>query len=110
MALPKARCWQRWTPPPEDTKYGNSLQRLMGWATHTMKNPATTLQVAEAVAHAIESDTPHFRYPVGQDAIEDIAGRQSISDDEWIEMNRLQGDDFARRWKEVIGVDYFGAP
>ena len=102
--------WEKGTPPPEDTKYGNSLQRLMDWATHTMKNPATTLQVAEAVAHAIESDTPHFRYPVGQDAVEDIAGRQSISDDEWIEMNRLQGDDFARRWKEVIGVDYFGAP
>jgi NAD(P)-dependent dehydrogenase (short-subunit alcohol dehydrogenase family) len=101
--------WEKGTPPPEDTKYGNSLQRLMDWATHTMKTPATTLQVAEAVAHAIESDTPHFRYPVGVDAVEDIAGRASVTDDEWVEMNRLQGDDFARRWKEVIGVDYFGA-
>ena len=101
--------WEKGTPPPEDTKYGNSLQRLMDWATHTMQNPATTLQVAEAVAHAIESDQPHFRYLVGQDAIEDVAGRQSITDDEWIEMNRLQGDAFARRWHEVIGVDYFGA-
>jgi hypothetical protein len=74
-----------------------------------MKNPAAPEDVAEAVAHAIESDTPHFRYPVGQDAIEDIAGRFSVSDDEWIEANRLQGDAFARRWKEIIGVDYFGA-
>jgi hypothetical protein len=46
---------------------------------------------------------------VGQDAVEDVAGRQSVSDDEWIEMNRLQGQDFAQRWKEVVGVDYFGA-
>ena len=38
-----------------------------------------------------------------------MVGRQSVTDDEWIEMNRLQGDAFARRWKEVIGVDYFGA-
>jgi NAD(P)-dependent dehydrogenase (short-subunit alcohol dehydrogenase family) len=101
--------WEKGTPPPEDTKYGNSLQRLMDWATHTMKNPASTLDVAKAVAHAIESDAPRFRYLVGQDAIEDVAGRQSVTDDEWIEMNRLQGDAFARRWKEVVGVDYFGA-
>ena len=101
--------WEKGTPPPEDTKYGNSLARLAAWATHTMKNPASTLDVAEAVAHAIESDTPHFRYPVGQDAVEDIAGRMSVSDDEWIEANRLQGDAFARRWKEIVGVDYFRA-
>lgn len=101
--------WEKGTPPPEDTKYGNSLGRLAAWATHTMKNPAAPEDVAEAVAHAIESDTPHFRYPVGQDAIEDIAGRFSVSDDEWVEANRLQGLAFARRWKEIIGVDYFGA-
>ena len=101
--------WEKGTPPPPDTHYGNSLARLAAWATHTMKNPATTLDVAEAIAHAIESDAPHFRYPVGQDAIEDLAGRASVSDEEWIEMNRLQGDAFARRWQEVVGVDYFGA-
>ena len=61
------------------------------------------------MCHAIESETPHFRYLVGQDAIEDVAGRQCVTDDEWIEMNRLQGQDFARRWKQVVGVDYFDA-
>jgi hypothetical protein len=85
-----------------------SLERLGQWATHTMKNPAAPVDVAEAVAHAIESDTPHFRYPVGQDAIEDIAGRASVSDDEWIEANRLQGEAFRQRWLEIVGVDYFG--
>ncbi|MEP4147493.1 MAG: SDR family oxidoreductase [Halioglobus sp.] len=101
--------WEKGTPPPEDTSYGNSLTRLAAWATYTMKNPASTQDVADAVTHAIESDNPHFRYLVGQDAVEDVAGRQSVSDDEWIEMNRLQGQDFAQRWKEVVGVDYFGA-
>ncbi len=101
--------WEKGTPPPEDTHYGNSLQRLAAWATYTMQNPASTLDVAEAVTHAIESETPHFRYLVGQDAVEDVAARQSVSDDEWIELNRLQGEAFARRWQEVVGVDYFGA-
>ena len=27
--------WEKGTPPPEDTKYGNSLQRLAAWATYT---------------------------------------------------------------------------
>jgi len=100
--------WEKGTPPPADTHYGNSLERLGKWATHTMKNPAAPLDVAVAVAHAIESDQPHFRYPVGQDAIEDIAGRASVSDDEWIEANRLQGEAFRARWHEIVGVDYFG--
>ncbi len=100
--------WEKGTPPPPDSHYMGSLQRLGQWATHTMKNPAAPLDVAKAVAHAIESDTPHFRYPVGQDAMEDIAGRASVSDDEWIEANRLQGEAFRQRWKEIVGVDYFG--
>jgi NAD(P)-dependent dehydrogenase (short-subunit alcohol dehydrogenase family) len=100
--------WQKGTPPPADTHYARSLERLGQWATHTMKNPAAPLDVAVAVAHAIESDRPHFRYPVGQDAIEDLAGRASVSDDEWIEANRLQGQAFRARWREIVGVDYFG--
>ncbi|MGI9285413.1 MAG: SDR family oxidoreductase, partial [Pseudomonadales bacterium] len=99
--------WEKGTPPPPDSHYMNSLQRLGMWATHSMKNPAMPIEVAEAVAHAIESDTPHFRYPVGQDAIEDLAGRASVTDDEWIEANRLQGEAFYDRWEEIVGVDYF---
>lgn len=99
--------WEKGTPPPEDTKYGNSLARLAAWATYTMKNPAMPIDVAEAIADAIESDTPQFRYPVGQDAIEDIAARNSVTDEEWIAMNLLQGEEFYDRWKEIVGVDYF---
>jgi NAD(P)-dependent dehydrogenase (short-subunit alcohol dehydrogenase family) len=100
--------WEKGTPPPADTKYTNSLERLAAWATHTMKNPASPLDVAEAVADAIESDKPRFRYPVGQDAVENIEGRFSVSDEEWIAANRLQGEAFRQRWHEIIGVDYFG--
>ncbi len=99
--------WEKGKPPPADSHYMNSLARLGGWAEHTMKNPAMPVEVAEAIAHAIESDTPHFRYPVGQDAIENLAGRASVSDDEWIEANRLQGEAFYDRWQELVGVDYF---
>lgn len=101
--------WEKGTPPPEDTKYGNSLARLGAWAEHSMKTPAAPIEVAEAVAHAIESDQPQFRYPIGKDALEGIGGRQKVGDEEWIAANLLQGQEFARRWKEIVGVDYFGA-
>lgn len=100
--------WEKGKPPPPDSHYMNSMERLGRWATHTMQNPAAPIDVACAIADAIESDTPHFRYPVGQDAIEDLAGRASVTDDEWIEANRLQGEAFRQRWKEIVGVDYFG--
>lgn len=100
--------WEKGTPPPADTKYMNSLERLGAWATHTMKNPSNTTDVAVAIADAIESETPRFRYPVGQDAVENIAGRFSVDDEEWIAANRLQGDAFSKRWHEIVGVDYFG--
>lgn len=100
--------WEKGKPPPADSHYMNSMQRLGQWATHTMKNPAMPVEVAEAIAHAIESDNPRFRYPVGQDAIENLAGRASVTDEEWIEANRLQGDAFSNRWEEIVGVDYFG--
>jgi NAD(P)-dependent dehydrogenase (short-subunit alcohol dehydrogenase family) len=99
--------WEKGKPPPPDSHYMNSMARLGQWATHTMKNPAMPIDVARAIAHAIESDSPRFRYPVGQDAIEDIAGRASVSDEEWIEANRLQGEAFYDRWEEIVGVDYF---
>ena len=60
-----------------------------------------------AIADAIESDKPHFRYPVGPDAVETIAARSKVSDDEWIEINCLQGDAFAERMAELVGVDYY---
>lgn len=63
--------------------------------------------VATAIEHAIESDKPHFRYPVGPDAEETIAARARVSDDEWPEVNCLQGDAFYDRWQELVGVDYY---
>ena len=63
--------------------------------------------VAGAIEHAIESDKPHFRYPVGPDAEETIAARAKVSDDEWMQANCLQGDAFYDRWKELVGVDYY---
>ena len=99
--------WEKGTPPPQDSHYEKPMARLGRWAEFSMQRPATCLQVAEAVAHAIESDDPHFRYPVGVDAEEGIGGRARVGDEEWVKLNCLQADAFNDRWAEVVGVDYF---
>lgn len=99
--------WSKGKAPADDTKYGTSLARMGRWAEFGLTRAVTAADVAQAIAHAVESDRPHFRYPVGPDALEMVAARNNVSDDEWMEMNYLQGDAFYDKWAELVGVDYF---
>jgi NAD(P)-dependent dehydrogenase (short-subunit alcohol dehydrogenase family) len=99
--------WGKGSLPEGDQPYINSLMRLGRFFEFGLTRPAMPEDVAEAIAHAIESDKPHFRYPVGHDAVETVAARASVSDDEWMELNCLQGEEFHERWAEVVGVDYY---
>ena len=84
------------------------FKAVISWrAAAGLSNPAMPIEVAEAIADAIESDKPRFRYPVGTDARETIAAREKVSDDEWIEANCLQGEAFYDRMAELVGADYY---
>tara|TARA_R110002049_G_scaffold153573_1_gene317846 strand:- start:65 stop:931 length:867 start_codon:yes stop_codon:yes gene_type:complete len=99
--------WEKGSLPTEPSPYINSLQRLGRFFEFGLGRPAMPTDVAGAIEHAIESDKPHFRYPVGPDAEETIAARAKVTDDEWLEANCLQGEAFYDRWKELVGVDYY---
>jgi NAD(P)-dependent dehydrogenase (short-subunit alcohol dehydrogenase family) len=99
--------WGKGSLPTAPSPYEKSLQRLGRFFEFGLRRPAMPTDVAGAIAHAIESDKPHFRYPVGPDAQESIAARVKVSDDEWLEMNCLQGDAFYDRWQALVGVDYY---
>lgn len=99
--------WGKGSLPTEPSPYLNSLQRLGRFFEFGLGRPAMPTDVAGAIAHAIESDKPHFRYPVGPDAEETVAARAKVTDDEWIEANCLQGEAFNDRWLELVGVDYY---
>lgn len=99
--------WGKGELPSGDTPYKNSLQRLGRFFEFGHTRPAMPSDVAEAIAHAIESDKPHFRYPVGPDAVETIAARNKVSDDEWMQANNLQGEEFCDRMAELVGKDYY---
>ena len=99
--------WGKGSLPTEPSPYLKSLSRLGRFFEFGLRRPAMPTDVAGAIEHAIESDKPHFRYPVGPDAEETIAARAKVSDDEWIEANCLQGEAFNDRWKNLVGVDYY---
>lgn len=99
--------WEKGELPSGDTPYINSLARLGRFFEFGLNRPAMPSDVAEAIAHAIESDTPHFRYAVGPDAKETTAARNKVSDDEWMEINCLQGEEFYDRMADIVGVDYY---
>jgi NAD(P)-dependent dehydrogenase (short-subunit alcohol dehydrogenase family) len=102
--------WGKGSLPTDPSPYINSLQRLGRFFEFGLRRPAMPTDVAGAIEHAIESDKPHFRYPVGPDAIETIAARGKVSDDEWMEANCLQGEAFYDRWQALVGVDYYRDP
>lgn len=100
--------WTKVAPPSGDSPYANSMARLGRFFEFGLtRPPAMPTDVAQAIAHAIESDKPKFRYPVGPDATEIIAAKNKISDEQWIELNCLQGEEFYDRWEEFAGVDYY---
>jgi NAD(P)-dependent dehydrogenase (short-subunit alcohol dehydrogenase family) len=99
--------WEKGEMPDLNGPYGNSIKRLMRFFEFGFTRPAMPADAAEAIAAAIEAEQPMFRYPVGADARECIAARSSIIDEEWIALNCLPDDEFAQRWEEVSGVNYY---
>jgi NAD(P)-dependent dehydrogenase (short-subunit alcohol dehydrogenase family) len=99
--------WAKGTPPEGEQPYIKSLERLGKWFEFNLNRPAIPADVVAAIEHAIESDQPHFRYPVGKDAEEMIAARARVSDDEWIRVNCLQGEEHYDAMAELVGLDYY---
>ena len=52
--------WGKGTMPPEDSAYGVSFGRLMKFGEFGLGRAATTVDCANAIQDAIESDTPRF--------------------------------------------------
>jgi NAD(P)-dependent dehydrogenase (short-subunit alcohol dehydrogenase family) len=64
--------------------------------------------VAEAIEHAVSTDTPKLRYPVGVDANVFLGGRARLTDEEWIEFGAPMTDDefwvlFAKTFPMPVG-------
>ncbi len=101
--------WEKGTPPPEDSAYGESFGRLMKFGEFGLGRAATTKDCADAIQDAVENDSPRFRYPVGPDAEDFWRAYTALNDDEeWRRIARLDNAAYAERMRELMGVDYYG--
>jgi NAD(P)-dependent dehydrogenase (short-subunit alcohol dehydrogenase family) len=67
-----------------------------------LKNPASPSLVAEKIRWIIESGTWQLRHPVGPDAEPFLAWRESMSDEEWVNLHGADDD----TWYERMERDF----
>ena len=102
--------WTKVSPSEAPPLYPVNVQRLTRFFEFGLGRPAMPLDVAQAIEQAITADQPPFRIPVGKDANEVIAGRASVSENDWVAALCTKGDAFYDRWLDIVGVDYFRDP
>ena len=79
--------------PPDDSPYAELLPRAMQIYGDAIANPKDPIEVAEVIRQAIETDSPSFRYVVGDDAQRMVAGRSRLTDEEWIAFGTEMSDE-----------------
>jgi NAD(P)-dependent dehydrogenase (short-subunit alcohol dehydrogenase family) len=100
--------WGKGTMPPEDSPYTESFARLMKFGEFGLGRAASTVDCANAIQDAVESDAPRFRYPVGPDADDFWKAYRKLNDDEeWRRIATLDNNAYAREMLKLMGVDYY---
>jgi len=100
--------WTKGTAPSAPPLYPNTVARLMRFFEVGLRTPAMPSDVAAVIEEALTASQPRFRYPVGKDANEVIAGRDRAGNKAWINMLTTADDNaFADGWKALVGVDYY---
>jgi NAD(P)-dependent dehydrogenase (short-subunit alcohol dehydrogenase family) len=70
-----------------------------------LQRPVPTSLVADAIVGAAQSDSWQLRHPVGPDALPLLGWRQSMSDEQWVELGALDDAAWLARVKADFGLD-----
>jgi len=68
-----------------------------------LKNPVPPSLVAQKILEIIESGTWQLRHPVGPDALPFLAWRNSMTDEQWVELHGADDDTWYRRMERDFG-------
>jgi hypothetical protein len=72
--------------------------RIAAFFQQTLTNaPVPPSLVADKILELAQSDTWHFRHPVGPDAVPLIGLRKGMSDEDWIDLHASDDETFQRR-------------
>ena len=92
-------------PDPNSPYYEFALRSSRMFAER-LENPSPPELVAETIQLSLETDQPKLRYVVGEDAKSWAAGRQAMTDEEWVDMGReMTLDEYAALYLEHFGME-----
>jgi len=92
--------------PDLKSPYVDFTLRLHRAFAKRLEAPSQPEVVAAAIHHALETDQPKLRYPVGEEAHHWITGRQSVTDEEWIDFgDELTDHDLAARHRKYFAME-----
>jgi len=80
-------------------------RRTAALFTAALKNPVQPSVVAEKIVEIAESNTWQLRHLVGPDAAPFVGWRQSMSDEQWIDLGALDDNAWYDRVKADFGID-----
>lgn len=85
-----------------DVQYGRMMQMYAAGYQHA----SDADEVAQVIRHAIETDEPKLRYPVSWGGRSIVDGRAAMTDEEWVEMGRIESmDDYIAEFERRFGID-----
>lgn len=87
---------------PSHYRQGKHMAALFQAA---LKHPAPPSIIAEKIREIIESGTWKLRHPCGPDAEPFLGWRAAMTDEQWVDLNALDGEGFRKRVKQDFGLD-----
>jgi NAD(P)-dependent dehydrogenase (short-subunit alcohol dehydrogenase family) len=89
--------------PPSGSPYSQQ-RRFAHLFAASLKNPASPSLVAEKIREIIEIGTWQLRHPVGPDALPLLGWRNSMTDEQWVELHGADDDTWYARLEGDFGM------
>ncbi len=94
--------------PPLTSPYNMHTERVGAFFAKQLRTPTLPDQVAAVIEHAIRTDHPQLRYLVGRDAEALMRGRQTLSDEAWVDLGReMSYSEYARQMNQIMDAELF---
>lgn len=92
--------------PDLNSPYVDFVDRIGRFFAARLQEQAPPSLVAEVIDDALTANPPKLRWPAGWDAEAIVAGRQKMTDEEWVDFGLPQSDEqVAAFFKEKFGID-----
>ena len=89
---------------PRDASNYRQQKRFAHLFIAALKNPASPSFVAETIKGIIESGTQQLRHPTGPDALPFLGWRNSMTDEQWVDLYAADDDTWYARIERDFGM------